>query len=123
MQIGELETIHRKRTCNIASEVISKIGHGCGHLIWTANQRDKERDIEYIGVAFALEEGVGIKGRTAFIDKDDFTKTDDELVNDCAQQILGYPLHSKQDYQRRVVFTQSLVEKTKLELTVLQERL
>jgi hypothetical protein len=122
MEIKELESIHHSRTSSIASQTVNRIGHGCGYVYWVANQRDDERN--YTGVAFTLsDDSVGVKQRYAFIDKDDFTKTDDELVKDCAQQILGYPLFSKEDYQRRAAFTQNLVEKTKLELQVLQERL
>jgi hypothetical protein len=122
MQIKELESIHHSRTSSIASQTVNRIGHGCGYVYWVANQRDSERN--YTGVAFTLsDDSVGVKQRYAFIDKDDFTKTDDELVKDCAQQILGYPLFSKQDYQRRAVYMRNVVEKTEKELTVLQARL
>lgn len=121
MQISEQEQTQRQRTSGIASETVHAIGHGCGNVYWVAEQYKNRQD--YLGVAFTLRESVGVKQEYAFISKDDFSRTDDELIADCAQQILGFPLYSKRDWQRRAAYMRDVVQRSEKELTVLQERL
>lgn len=62
---------------------------------WMANQTDSSESDESIGIGFVLG------GEFAFISYDDMSKDVDELAHDCAKQILGYRVGSKQDIERK----------------------
>ena len=86
----DVDKVHK-----IAYQAIDLIGEDAGPLRWVSGQQDNG---EWIGYGFAVGEGF------AFVSFDDLARDVDDLARDCAEQILGYPLGSREDLERRLEY-------------------
>lgn len=110
----ELWNLHSEKAKAVEERAIQLIEVGKFPLRWMAAQED---DGEPIGIGFVRGDGF------AFISYDDFDKPIEDLALDCAAQILGFPIGSEQDNQRRYDFWNEVVEDAQKQLKELESRL
>lgn len=109
---------HRQRMWSIYYRMQDLLEFGYGSVQWIAAQ-DKSRETrEYWGTAIVLD-GVFERDKYAdfFISQDDFDlHSDAELANRFAEHIIGCPVGSPQDVERKKRYIQSWIDRYNKEI-------
>ena len=86
----DMDKVHK-----IAYQAMHLIGDDAGPLHWVSGQQS---DGKWIGYGFVIGDGF------AFVSFEDLERDIDDLALDCAEQILGYPVGSQADLERRLEY-------------------
>ena len=103
---------HNDRMWIIKSKMQDLVEVGAGSVEWIAAQ-DKSRETrEYWGVCCVLKDVFEHETYVDFfVEKEDFdTQTDDEIARRFAEHVIGFPVGSPQDVDRKKRYAQNRIE-------------
>ena len=105
----DMDKVHK-----IAYQAMHLIGDDAGPLHWVSGQQS---DGKWIGYGFVIGDGF------AFVSFEDWERDIDDLALDCAEQVLGYTLYSKQDLERRLLHAQRIKAEKQRQMADLQSEI
>lgn len=103
---------HNDRMWTIKSKMQDLLEVGGGSVEWIAAQEKSRETREYWGVCCVLKD---VFERDTYVDffvaKEDFgTQTDDEIARRFAEHIIGFPVGSPQDIERKRRYATNQIE-------------
>ena len=115
--------IHTDRMWRIRSKMYDLLEFGHGSVEWIAMQQKDRETREYWGQCCVLRGVFEFDKSTHkdyvdfFVPKEDFdTQTDDQLAQEFAEHILGYPIGSQQDIERKKRYVMERIDECNKEL-------
>lgn len=119
-----IEEQHNDRMWTIKNKMQDLLEVGAGSVEWIAPQEKSRETREYWGVCCVLKD---VFERDTYVDffvaKEDFdTQTDDEIARRFAEHIIGSPVGSPQDIERKKRFAANQIEHCEAQVDYWQQK-